>query len=39
MDFGDKFNNFVVNEVIDSSSSDDVNNFYFDAANIVPQVS
>jgi hypothetical protein len=39
MDFGDKFNNFVVNELIDSSSSDDDDNFYVDAANIVAKAS
>jgi predicted AAA+ superfamily ATPase len=39
MDFGDDFNNFVVNELIDSSSLDDDENFYFDGANIVAKVS
>jgi hypothetical protein len=39
MDFGDEFNHFVVNELIDSSSSDDDGNFYFDAANIVAEAS
>jgi hypothetical protein len=39
MDFGDKFSNFVVNELIDSLSLDDDDNFYFDAANIVVEVS
>jgi hypothetical protein len=38
MDLRDEFNNFIVNEVIDSSSSDDEDNFYFDATNIVSEV-
>jgi hypothetical protein len=37
MDFGDEFNHFVVNELIDSSSSDDDEIFYFDAANILAE--
>jgi hypothetical protein len=36
MDLGDEFNDFIVNELIDSSSEA---NFYFDAANIVSEVS
>jgi hypothetical protein len=39
MDFGDEFNNYVVNELIDSSSLDDDDNFYFDAANIAVEAS
>jgi hypothetical protein len=39
MDFQDEFNHFVVNELIDSSSSDVDNNFYFGAANIVVEAS
>jgi hypothetical protein len=39
MDFGDDFNNFVVNGMIDLSSSDDDDNFYFDGMNIVATVS
>jgi hypothetical protein len=39
MDLGDEFNDYIVNELIDSSSSDDEDNFYFDAANIVSDVS
>jgi hypothetical protein len=39
MDFGDEFNNYVVNELIDSSSSNDDNNFYFDAVNIAAEAS
>jgi hypothetical protein len=38
MDFGDDFNNFVVNELIDSSSSDDDDNFDFNGVNIVAEV-
>jgi hypothetical protein len=37
MDFRDEFNDFIVNELIDSSSLDDEDNFYFDATNIIPQ--
>jgi hypothetical protein len=39
MDLGDEFNDYIVNELIDSSSSDDEDNFYFDAANIVSEAS
>jgi hypothetical protein len=39
MDFGDKFNNYIVNELIDSSSSNDDDNFYFDAVNIAVEAS
>jgi hypothetical protein len=39
MDFGDEFDHFVVNELIDSSSSNDGDNFYFDATNIVAEAS
>jgi hypothetical protein len=35
MDSEDEFNDFFVNELIDSSSSYDDKNFYFDTANIV----
>jgi hypothetical protein len=35
MDSEDEFNNFVLNEVIDSSSLDDEVNFYLDATNII----
>jgi hypothetical protein len=39
IDLEDEFNNFIVNELIDSSSFDDEDNFYCDAANIVSEVS
>jgi hypothetical protein len=35
MDLGDEFNDFIANELIDSSSLDDEDNFYFDITNIV----
>jgi hypothetical protein len=35
--FGDEFNDFIVDELINSSPSDDEDNFYFDAANIVAE--
>jgi hypothetical protein len=35
MDLGDEFNNFILNELIDSSSSHDEDNFYCDVVNIV----
>jgi hypothetical protein len=38
MDLGDEFNNFIVNELIDSLSSDDEDIFYCDVANIVSEV-
>jgi hypothetical protein len=38
MDLGDEFNDFIVNELNDSSSSDDEDNFYYDTANIVSEV-
>jgi hypothetical protein len=38
MNFGDEFSDFVANELIDSSSSDDdEDNFYFDVTNIVAE--
>jgi hypothetical protein len=37
MEFGDEFNDFIVDELINSSPSDDEDNFYFDAANIVAE--
>jgi hypothetical protein len=37
MDLGDEFNDFIVNELIDSSSSDDEDNFYYNAINIVSE--
>jgi hypothetical protein len=39
MDLGDEFNDFIANELIDSSSSDDEDNFYFDTTNIVSDAS
>jgi hypothetical protein len=39
MDLGDEFNHFIVNELIDASSSDDEDNFYCDSANIVYEAS
>jgi hypothetical protein len=39
MDFRDEFNDFIVNELIDSPSLDDDDNFYFNATNIVSEVS
>ena len=35
MDCGDDFNDFVLNELIYSSSSDDEDNFIYDAAKII----
>jgi hypothetical protein len=37
MYLGDEFNDFIVNGLIDSSSLDDEDNFYYDAANIVSE--
>jgi hypothetical protein len=37
MDLGDEFNNFILNELIDSSSSDDEDNFYCDVVNTVSE--
>jgi hypothetical protein len=34
-----EFNHFIVNELIDASSSDDEDNFYCDVINIVYEVS
>jgi hypothetical protein len=36
-DLGDEFNDFIVNELDDSSSSVDKDNFYYDVANIVSE--
>jgi hypothetical protein len=38
MDLGDEFNNFIVNELIDSSSLDVEDKFYCDATNIISKV-
>jgi hypothetical protein len=38
IDLEDESNNFTVNELIDSSSSDDKYTFYFNAANIVSKL-
>jgi hypothetical protein len=35
MDSEDKFNDFILNELIESSSLNDEDNVYFDATNIV----
>jgi hypothetical protein len=35
MDSEDEFNDFVLNELIDSPSSEDQENFYSDATNII----
>jgi hypothetical protein len=35
MDSEDELNYFVLNELIDPSSSDDEENFYFNATNII----
>jgi hypothetical protein len=39
MDLEHEFNHFIVNELIDASSSDDEDNFYCDVINIVYKVS
>jgi hypothetical protein len=39
MDLTDEFNDYIVNELIDSTSSDDKYNFYFDVINIVSEAS
>jgi hypothetical protein len=37
MNLEDEFNDFVVRDLIDSSSFNNENNFYFDAANIIAE--
>jgi hypothetical protein len=38
-DLRDKFNNFIVNKLIDSSSFDDDDTFYFNVVDIISETS
>jgi hypothetical protein len=37
MNLEDEFNDFIVSDLIDSSSFNNENNFYFDTANIIAE--